>query len=72
MIETSKTKLGADHPDTLSSIANLAFTWKEYGRGKEALKLMEECVILRTRIIGTNHPDTLSSRATLLGWQTEE
>jgi hypothetical protein len=26
VIETSKTKLGADHPDTLTSMANLAFT----------------------------------------------
>jgi hypothetical protein len=27
VIETSKTKLGADHPDTLTSMNNLAHTW---------------------------------------------
>ncbi|KAJ6102594.1 hypothetical protein N7486_005021 [Penicillium sp. IBT 16267x] len=26
VMKTSKTKLGEDHPDTLSSMANLAFT----------------------------------------------
>ncbi|KAG9241639.1 hypothetical protein BJ878DRAFT_389836, partial [Calycina marina] len=26
VMETSKTKLGVDHPDTLTSMANLAFT----------------------------------------------
>ena len=66
MIETSKTKLGADHPDTLSSMANLAFTWKEQSRDKEAIKLIEECVMLQTRKIGINHPDTSSSRTALL------
>ncbi|KAH8650271.1 hypothetical protein BGZ60DRAFT_421649 [Tricladium varicosporioides] len=52
-------------------MANLASTYRHQGRGTEALKLMEECVMLRTRTIGTNHPDTLSSRTALLGWRTE-
>jgi hypothetical protein len=52
-------------------MANLAYTWKGQGRDKDALKLMEECAKLRTRIIGTKHPDTLSSCMTLLEWQTE-
>jgi hypothetical protein len=72
VLEARKTKLGADHPETLRSMHNLAFTWKKYGRDIEALKLIEECVIARTRILGTNHPNTLSSRKTLLEWQTEE
>jgi hypothetical protein len=71
-METRKTKLGVDHPDTLTSMANLAATYWNQGRAKEALKLMEECVTLRIRIIGTNRPDTLSSRITLFGWQIKE
>ena len=66
------TNLGAEHPSTLTSTNNLAFTWKENGRDGEALKLIEECAAARSRILGTNHPDTLPSRTTLLGWQTEE
>ena len=32
VIETCKKKLGADHPSTRISMANLAFTWKSQGR----------------------------------------
>jgi hypothetical protein len=71
-METKKRVLGAEHPDTLTSMNNLAFSWKALGRVKEALELMEERVTLRTRILGTHHPHTLSSRTALLGWQKEE
>jgi hypothetical protein len=32
---------------------------------------MEECVQLRTRILGATHPDTLYSSMKLLEWQEE-
>ena len=38
-METSKTKLGANHPDTLTSIANLTSTDRDQGRWEEAEKL---------------------------------
>jgi hypothetical protein len=44
---------------------------REHGRHLEALKLMEECVQLQTRIWGNNHPNTLSSSKVLLKWQAE-
>lgn len=31
VMETSKKKLGVDHPDTLTSMNNLSFTWKGTG-----------------------------------------
>ncbi|KZL81689.1 kinesin light chain 3, partial [Colletotrichum incanum] len=31
VMETRKTKLGADHPDTLTSMANLASTYRNQG-----------------------------------------
>jgi hypothetical protein len=70
-METWKRVLGAEHPDTLKSINNLAMTWKLHGRYLEALQLMEECVQLQTRILGENHPRTLSSSRILLEWQAE-
>lgn len=70
-METRKTKLGADYPDFLTSMNNLAFTWKGQGRDQEALKLMDECVALRSRIISTNQPHTLSPRTILVSWQAE-
>jgi hypothetical protein len=51
----------SDYPDTLGYMNNLAFTWEGHGRDTEALKLIKECVILQTRILGTSHPRTLSS-----------
>ena len=36
MIGIRKTKLGADHPATLTGMANLAFTWKVEGQSTEA------------------------------------
>ena len=70
-MESCKRVLDAEHPDTLTSMNNLAFTWERQGRVAEALKLMEECVLLRARVLGTDHPDTISSFAALIGWQTE-
>ena len=32
VMETFKMTLGADHRDTLTSMGNLAFTWKDQGR----------------------------------------
>jgi hypothetical protein len=69
VIETRKKKLGADHPDTLTSMNNLAFTWKSQGRNIEAFRLMSECYRLRKQKIGADHPNTISSFETLKKWE---
>jgi len=71
VMETRKRVLGEEHPDTLTSMANLAFTWKGYGRDAEAIELMEKCVLLRASVLGFDHPNTLNSAAALIGWQGE-
>ena len=38
-METSKKKLGVDHPDTLTSMANLASTYRNQGRWEVAEEL---------------------------------
>ena len=53
--------LGAEHPDTLSSMNNLASTYRAQGRMEEALALEEEELEKSRRILGAEHPDTLSS-----------
>ncbi|KAK3985963.1 kinesin light chain [Cladorrhinum sp. PSN332] len=70
VMETRKTKLGADHPSTLTSMNNLAFTWKSQGRHSDALALMEECAQARQRLLGAEHPDTLSSLAAVAEWSS--
>jgi hypothetical protein len=55
--------LGQDHLDTLSSIANLAFTYKFKGHYVGVVQLMKETVELRKRIIENNHLDWKSAAA---------
>jgi len=43
-METRKTALGPEHPDTLTSMNNLAYMWKSYGRNADAVQLMEDCI----------------------------
>ncbi|KAK3902308.1 kinesin light chain [Staphylotrichum tortipilum] len=70
VMETSTTKLGADHPDTLISMSNLAFTWKGQGRHADALTLMENCAQARQRVLGADHPHTRSSLAIVAKWRS--
>lgn len=72
MIESRKKKLGEDHPDTLSSTANLAFTWKSAGRKATAINLLRIRIAKQQLIIGPGHPHTVSNSNTLLEWETEE
>ncbi|CAG1963156.1 unnamed protein product, partial [Fusarium graminearum] len=64
-METSKEKLGPDHPDTLTSMANLASTFWNQGRWEEAEKLEVEVMEARKEKLGPDHPDTLTSMANL-------
>ena len=68
MIETSKTKLGADHSSTLTSMNNLAFTWKNQSRHTDALALIEDCAQARQRVLGADHLKTLLSLAIVGEW----
>ena len=62
--------LGAEHPDTLTSIANLASTYRNQGRWKEAEDLDGQVMETRKRVLGTEHPDTLTSMNNLaLTWK---
>jgi Tetratricopeptide repeat len=49
----------------LSSMANLAETYRQKGRWNEAEKLQVDVVELRKRLLGAEHPDTLLSMANL-------
>ncbi|PVH73200.1 hypothetical protein DL98DRAFT_431749 [Cadophora sp. DSE1049] len=72
VMETRKTKLGVDYPDTLTSMNNLAFTWKGNGKDIEAVRLMEDCVRVRKRLLGLNHPHSISSCTALDAWKAEQ
>jgi Tetratricopeptide repeat len=50
VMETRKRVLGQEHPDTLSSIANLASTYWNQGRWKEAEELDVQVMETRKRV----------------------
>ncbi|KJZ69751.1 hypothetical protein HIM_10862 [Hirsutella minnesotensis 3608] len=65
VMETSKTKLGADHPDTLTIMANLALTFWNQGLWEKAEKLFLQVMETSKTKLGADHPDTLTIMANL-------
>jgi Tetratricopeptide repeat len=49
VLEKRKSVLGPEDLDTLTSMANLSYTWKRQGRDSDALALLEACVHLRNQ-----------------------
>ena len=66
VMETNKRVLGKEHPNTLNSMANLAWTWKYQKRNDEALNLIKKCIQIREKSLGLDHPDTKSLLETLI------
>jgi tetratricopeptide (TPR) repeat protein len=61
--------LGPDHPDTATSLNNLAVLLRTVGDFAAARPLYERALAIREKILGSDHPDTgtcLSSFANLL------
>ena len=71
MIEIRKRVLGEEHPSTLNSMNNLAFTLKDKGENEKAISLMEDCVRKRKQILGQDHPFTKESEDALRRWRME-
>jgi hypothetical protein len=69
VIEITKKVLGDEHPDTLTSMANLAHTLELQSRHKEALDLIDLCFQSRQKVLGEQHPATQSTQRALNGWR---
>ncbi|KAJ5451405.1 hypothetical protein N7491_000587 [Penicillium cf. griseofulvum] len=65
VMEICKTKLGADHLDTLTSMSNLALTFWKQGRWEEAEKLQVQVIETSKIKLGVDHPDTLTTMSNL-------
>ncbi|WP_394796651.1 tetratricopeptide repeat protein [Armatimonas sp.] len=57
----SKKALGADHPDTATSLNNLAALYQTQGDYSSALPLYERALAIRETALGADHPDTAQS-----------
>jgi len=67
-METRKTVLGPEHPDTLTSMWNLSYTLKDLRRHDEALSMLQACVQFQTNdwVLPS---DTVEATAALKRWQ---
>jgi tetratricopeptide (TPR) repeat protein len=54
-------ELGANHPDTLTSVSNLASVLERLGRYEEAESMNRQALEERKKELRANHPDTLTS-----------
>jgi tetratricopeptide (TPR) repeat protein len=60
-LESRERVPGPDHPNTLTSVNNLALCLQAMGDNPGALPLYRRALETRERVLGVEHPDTLSS-----------
>lgn len=61
VMDTRKCVLGEGHPDTLTSMNNLASTYWKQGRWTEAEELLVTVTEAQKRLLGEERPDTIAS-----------
>ena len=54
--EVTSHSVVVSHPFTLDSMANLALTWKNMGRYRDAMSLLQTCSTVWQRVLGPDHP----------------
>lgn len=64
-LEIQRRVLGSSHPQTLSSMDDLALNLNRLGHHGEAEKLLRETLDLRRRFLGSEQPDTLKTMSNL-------
>ena len=57
--------LGKEHPDTLTSMNNLASVLGNQGKYEDAEEMHRQVLKLREKVLGKEHPDTLKSMSNL-------
>ena len=65
LYEYNRRELGEEHPDTLTSLGNLAVTYGNIGENKLEVELDKKIWVLRGKVLGVDHPDTLTSLSNL-------
>ena len=61
VMDMRKKLFGAEHPDTVTSITNLAAIYHSQGKWNEAEQLETQVMEMSMKLLGIGHPDTLKS-----------
>jgi tetratricopeptide (TPR) repeat protein len=61
VLAINETNLGPEHPDTATSLNNLAMLYRSLGRYGEAELLLRRSLAIREKALGPEHPDTATS-----------
>lgn len=72
VMERIKVKLVEYHPDTLTSMANMASIWKVMRWPGKAEAVLNDCFERRQRLLGPNHPDAVYVLSILTRWKGSE
>ncbi|EIM79544.1 uncharacterized protein STEHIDRAFT_163582 [Stereum hirsutum FP-91666 SS1] len=64
-MDITKRTLGEEHPNTLTSMSNLALTYSKQYRWTEAERLQVSVLETRKRVLSEEHPNTLTSMSDL-------
>jgi tetratricopeptide (TPR) repeat protein len=67
LLDIREAELGKKHPDTLTSMNNLAEVLEDQGKYDEAGEMHRQVLELRETVLGKEHPDTLTSVGNLAG-----
>ena len=68
LLTVQKRVLGAEHPDTLNTRANLARWTGHAGDAAAARDQYAALLTVQEGVLGIEHPDTLNTRANLAAW----
>jgi tetratricopeptide (TPR) repeat protein len=74
-LQIREQQLGANHPDTATSLNNLALLYESIDRSEEALPLYARAVEICEHALGLEHPSTVTVRGNYercLGSQTDD
>jgi hypothetical protein len=65
VLDVRKRTMGEEHPDTLTSMNNLALTLRAQGDLDGALRLLRKCLSGRRKVLGENHSNTAATAEVL-------
>lgn len=71
LLPIAQTRLGPEHPDTLTIKNNLLWAYGRAGDAPRALEGFRDLLATRRRVLGEDDPNTLASRHAVAMWQDE-